>query len=356
MTSADSRELRVLLLSDGRPGHYHLAEGIVAALSRKRAMRIERLDARRNGWPGRPLAWMLRAGVPPDLLLRHVYKLRRPLPPADIIVSAGAETLAANIAAARLLGAPNIFYGSLRQFRPDMFALSLTSYAEQATRDNRVMFLKPSAIDPDAIGRPPPDTGAGAATVPNIAALVIGGDAPGFHYGDEDWGRLFQFLETAHAQLGTRWIITNSPRTGSALGDRVRELESTRPGVVARFIDVRQAGAGTLVDVLATAVVAVCTADSSTMVSEAVWSRRPVLAVTPAGHRFTPAEQGYREYLARNGWYRSLAIADLSPGSFSREVSGITPLRDNPLDRLADLIEARIPHLFNAPPVMRPHG
>jgi len=39
-----------------------------------------------------------------------------------------------SIAAARLTGAPNIYYGSLRRYRPEGFRLVLTSYASQSSR------------------------------------------------------------------------------------------------------------------------------------------------------------------------------------------------------------------------------
>src|SRR5262245_47915202 len=113
-----SSPLHVLLLSDGRPGHSNLSEGIAAAVARRRTIEIHRIEVRRGRWPGRVAAALANAKVPPHRILRHVYKQDADtLPHADLIISAGAETLAANVAAARLKGIPNIFYGSLRQFR-----------------------------------------------------------------------------------------------------------------------------------------------------------------------------------------------------------------------------------------------
>ena len=65
--------------------------------------------------------------------------------------------------------------------------------------------------------------------------------------------------------------------------------------MVARFIDYRTAGPGTLPEVFATAEVIVCTEDSSTMISEAVSARLPVVGVAPAAHRFTDEEEAYRD-------------------------------------------------------------
>jgi uncharacterized protein len=122
--------LKVLLLSDGRPGHFRLAEGIVAAVGRRRSVAVEQLHCRRGRWPGRVLAALSNANRFDVPILQTVYGLVPPLPGAyDLVVSAGAETLAANIACARFAGADNIFYGSLRAFKPSSFSLVLTSYA-----------------------------------------------------------------------------------------------------------------------------------------------------------------------------------------------------------------------------------
>ena len=45
--------LKALLLSDGRPGHYHLAEGVLAAVARLRPVETVRLEIRSHWQPGR---------------------------------------------------------------------------------------------------------------------------------------------------------------------------------------------------------------------------------------------------------------------------------------------------------------
>src|SRR5512145_1725978 len=42
--------LKALLLSDGKPGHYHLAEGVLAAVARLRPLDTRRLTVRRSFW------------------------------------------------------------------------------------------------------------------------------------------------------------------------------------------------------------------------------------------------------------------------------------------------------------------
>ena len=131
------RVLTALLFSDGRPGSYHLAEGIVTAINHIRPVVTVRLEVSRGWWSGKILALLINAGASPHWVLKKVYGLDPDaLPPADLIVSSGAETLPANIAAARILDVPNIYYGSLRWYRTTDFTLVLTSYARDAAAAN----------------------------------------------------------------------------------------------------------------------------------------------------------------------------------------------------------------------------
>src|SRR5690554_726398 len=98
------RVLTALLLSDDRPGHYHLSDGVIAAARRLGPVRVVRMRVQRR-CSGRLLALLTNAGVRADWLLRLAYGLSpSKVPPADFIVSAGAETLGASIAIARLTG------------------------------------------------------------------------------------------------------------------------------------------------------------------------------------------------------------------------------------------------------------
>jgi mitochondrial fission protein ELM1 len=324
--------LIVLLISDGRPGHYRLAEGIIAGLARLRQINVQRLDVRRRwGTPTRSLAWLMRAGLPAPWVLKLGYGIdARDLPEADVIISAGGDTLAANVAAARLLGAPNIFYGSLRRYDAGDFALSLSSYE----RPGQVMALKPSAFDPDTL---PP--------APALSGLIVGGDTPDIRYRPEDWQRLAAYLRAAHARSGAQWVVSNSRRTPDEASRLVAELAAERGGPIQSFIDVRSAAAGSLVDLFARCATILCTADSSSMLSEAVWARRPVIAIRPTVFKLTEAEAGYRHYLERNGWARELAIAELAPERVALVFSEIEPLKENPLDQLAAMLKRELPQL-----------
>src|SRR5688572_13735958 len=105
--------LSVLLISDDRPGHYHLSDGVVAAISRLRPVQVTRLPIQRRGWiPTRTLAQLMIAGMRPATVVSFGYGIdAHALPAADLIVSAGGDTQVPNAAIARVSGAANVFCG-----------------------------------------------------------------------------------------------------------------------------------------------------------------------------------------------------------------------------------------------------
>lgn len=337
-------DLSVLLISDGRPGHYNLSEGIVAAIGRLHKVRVNRLEVRRSRlMPGRLAAASITAGLSPRTVLRLAHGVSpAQLPVADVIVSAGAETMPANVAAARLMGVPNIFYGSLRSFQPTWFALVLTSYASQVREPHPVMTLKPSRLDPDALPRAPR---LGRQDPPRVAGLLIGGDGGGSVFTSSDWDALFGMIHATHRAWGTRWLVSNSRRTPGELSDRLSALATDHEGPIISFIDVRRAGSGTLQDLLASAEMVAVTADSSSMLSEAVWARRPVLALEPARHEMTEMEAAYRRWLEAGGRCAPIRLGDATPGRLLELAASLTVLEGNPLDELARLIAAKIQRL-----------
>ena len=196
-----------------------------------------------------------------------------------------------------------------------------------------------------ALGRPKTVPRYGPDKTPKLAGLLIGGNAGPFRYRRKEWASLLDFARDVAKQWGTRWLVSTSRRTPDFVADRVAALAQDS-GVVSRFIDYRTAGPGTLPQVFSEAEVIVSTEDSSTMISEAVSARLPVVGAAPSAHRFTDDEQDYRDFLIRNNWCRVLPIAALNPDAFARALSEIEPLAENPLDALAAKLKQRLPELF----------
>jgi uncharacterized protein len=338
--------LNALLLSDGKPGHYHQAEGVIAALGRLRGVATTRLEVKRRFVvPTRTLLQLVNAGLPPAHVLRLGYGLSAAeLPPADIVVSAGGETLAANAAAAKALGAPNIFCGRLRRLAPEHLALVLVTLDSLAEHANHLVCLPPSPFEAPA--RPRAGTSLGRDRPPARVGVLIGGNSGTFRYRPEDWLRLTAFLREAHRTHGIAWLAATSRRSGPFIGDALTALAAEPDGGVETFLDFRTAGPGTLARIFAEADAILCTDDSTTMLSEAIGACLPVAAVLPEACRHEPREAEYRRLLADRGWYRPLRLADLTPPAFLAALGEIAPRTTSARDELAAAIAQRLPLLF----------
>ncbi|MEQ1578634.1 MAG: ELM1/GtrOC1 family putative glycosyltransferase [Hyphomicrobium sp.] len=341
--------LKALLVSDGRPGHFTLSEGILAAIARRRPVDIRRLEVRRPRLvPARVLSALTNHSVSPSRILSHVYAVDpSAVPFADVIVSAGGDTLAANIAISRLGGGlPNIFYGSLRRFKAADFALVLNSYARHSGDAKFLVTLKPNKLDPDDLLSSSSGKSLSVTNPPATAGLLLGGDTKLMAFGTANWQRIAEFVRAAHAQAGTHWMVSNSRRTPDSVSDQFANMAAETESPIVRFIDVRQAGSGTLREVFEACDALAVTADSSSMLSEAIWVRRPVVALAPDGSSLTPDEQDYRLFLSNSGWTSTVSLTGLTPEIWAKSLAQLTPLTANPQDLLAAELQRRLPQLF----------
>lgn len=338
---------RILILSDGRPGHFNLSEGIARALTRRRPGDVGRQPVRRFA-PGRLAAWATNARLPSRWLLSKLHRLDADAVPAcDVIVSAGAETLSASVALARLRGVPNIHYGSLRAFRPKDFSLVLTSYAGRADDDRVVFAAKPAPFDPADLGPPrnPADWPGGR---PGRMAIAVGGPSPDCPFEPDDWRHLERLIGDL-ANHGIAVTVTNSRRTPGEISDRLASLAGPG-GPIARWIDVRQPDAARFFSLLADADALLVTADSSSMVSEAVFARRPIVALAPRGSRLTADETQYRAALVERNLTKTCTLGTAAAADVVSVLAGLTPYTGNPLDDLATLIFTKLPALETRAP------
>lgn len=332
--------LKILLLSDGRPGHFNLSEGVVAAAERLRPVAVERRIVQRGRWPGTVLAGWSNSGWAPERLLRVAYGIEPGgLPVADLVLSAGAETLAANVACARTRGAANIFYGSLRWFQPRDFSLALTSYASDCRHPNQAFALKPSPAAINAWQRR-------RAAPPRVdeIGILIGGPSGEMSYTAQDWQRLIDLIEWLGRRT-YRCLVANSRRTPAEVSDRLAALAAHGDGPIAQFIDARQPDAPSLLPILERASWLFVTDDSSSMVSEAVAAGVPVIGLSPARRALERREAAYRQMMIDAGWYDAMPLGapadDLLAAAASRRPRG-----EDPVAAIAHLLKERLPGLF----------
>lgn len=322
--------MRILILSDGRPGHYRQSEAIAAAVGRFRPVDVARMELRVPRAIPRALVPRLARLLPPRAYLRLVHGLDADcFPPADLVLSAGALTFGANIALRRLRGTPNVIAGSLRGLDPEHVSLTLLPYERARTLPNHAYLLKPAAIDPDKLPRPRHWPGLNAASGLCLGVL-IGGTSRTATFERADWNRLALLLSDLAAEKKLTIKIATSPRTPE---DAYQALEGVArlPGV--KFIDYRIAGAGTADEIFRADVILV-TVDSMSMISEAVAAQRPTVALSPV------KTQDWRDTeiitsLSQQDFLRILPLDGAEPlPTLDLFLKTIKPMTENHLDKL----------------------
>jgi mitochondrial fission protein ELM1 len=342
--------LRVFLLSDDYPGHFNFAHGVLAAMQRLRPLALveERSVRGLISWRMRAVRPLVSGGPAAlRLALRLGYGIdAKNIPPVDLVISGGGDTIAGNVALARLLGVPNVFCGSLRGgLRLDQFSLVVTSYEEKVDHPRHIGTLKPSIFGPETFDRPAATVRYGPEKPPRRAGLLIGGDSGKFRYRRDEWPTLLAFVRELGAAWNMRWLISTSRRTPDFVGEQVAELAKDR-SLVERFIDFRTAGPGTLRPIFEDAEIMVCTSDSSSMLSEAIAVHLPVVGLLPAAHGFKQQEAEYRRMMEEKNWARFLPLAGLSVERFGAALSEVRPPTENHLDLLAQRIREKLPGVF----------
>src|SRR4029077_5374394 len=127
----------------------------------------------------------------------------------------------------------------------------------------------PVPFDPDASERKS-TAKFGIDHTPGIVGLLIGGNAGTFSYVRAEWERLLTFVREMHVQCGTRWMVANSRRTPQWVSEPIVKLATDQLGLIAAFIDVGAGRGETLERLWSQCDAVVCTADSSSMITEAI--------------------------------------------------------------------------------------
>lgn len=328
--------MRILILSDGRPGHYRQSEAIAAAIARKRPVEVARVELRLAKFVPRALAPRLARILPPRAYLVAAHGLAgTDFPACDLVVSAGGITFGANIALAKLRRIPNVIAGSLRGLDPHDVSLTLLPYARARELPNHACLIKPAAIDPDALPAPRPWTGMTSGDERSIGVL-IGGPASNADFKASDWAQLARLLSACAVAPGMTLRIATSPRTPP---DAYAALEPLKARGNVELIDYRVAGPGSAGPVYECDAMLV-TGDSMSMITEAVAAQRPAVALRPASTK-PHADDEAVETLMKDKYLRAIALRDASPAALDEAFASITPMRENHLDVLAETILSR---------------
>jgi hypothetical protein len=260
------------LLSDGASGHLSQSRGIAEAIGRFCPVRtIEiTLQVRR-----RFLKSLLRFLLPISAnlarrLLKVVYRIELPVGRPDLIVSSGGNTLLANALLGEIFAVPNFYSGTLKKYPARCYS-RIFSVTSQGSDNNVVLPLPPVPLQ---LTEKMPLVGPEAPWL-----LLIGGDGAGYHYTTADWELLAEGINRIARDLGIRWLLTTSRRTGNE-AEKVLQARIS-PDLLEEAVYFGQTPRPVVREFLGRCRGVLVSEDSLTMVAEAIYSGRPVVTLRP---------------------------------------------------------------------------
>jgi len=301
---------RVWILSDGVTGHSNQAVGIVNLLFGDDA-EVEKIYTRlRIPAVSRPLLRFLYNHVGPRpwvrTLTRQFYSVNLPTTrsPSEIVISAGGNTRFLNVAS----GGANVFIGSLRRLNGNLFRVLLTM-EPAGCKANVIMTLPPSKLSPESADQAGANylkhlNESGKVLNSKLWTLLVGGDGAGFNYGESDWYNLSYMIRKLSQQHGIRWLITTSRRT-PAVGQQYLK-KTLDDQIVAEASWNGEPQQGTLIEYVGASERVFCTADSMSMLGDALNAGKPTCALIPLkadpNQRYKEALENFRDRYALQCW------------------------------------------------------
>lgn len=289
---------KLLLLDDGRPGHLNQS----LAFARLLGCDYEVL---RVGFPGRlhkACSYLFGAA---SLYVRRLFTLeRRPEGPFRAIVSAGTDTYYANLTLARELGCPAIAVMLPRGYRYRDFTRIVAQEHDRPPARGNILSIPVnlSCVRPQGIFHAEPGV--------RYAALIVGGPNRVYTYDRQSFG---EFLESLFRHFPDhRLLVTTSRRTPAEI-DRLLDQYP----FAARYIYSRDP-VNPIPDFLAVAEHLFITADSTSMISEAVAFGHGCVDIVPLRQLRSPGKYG--RMIARLSALGCLHVYDGTLGSADRKL------------------------------------
>ena len=288
--------MKVVVLSDKKPGHYKQSLGIVEKMPECQAVWLE-IQFRRK-WRDNLLRVFMRvfggASLPISLihtllrwsLMPESYHVLVQLQTADIVLSTGSSVAAVNLLLGRILGAKTV---TCRRPSPvgtryfDLAILPMISWHQASRKDNICRTIGvPNPISPDLLDvkRKQLEEELHLSDCPRIGVL-FGGTDRHETITIEDAERLSEICEATAERMNAQVFITTSRRTPSDVTEylvsAVRDTDwcpfFITPDTSSELEDPYQA-------ILALSDLLIVTADSFSMVCEAASSGRSVAVLT----------------------------------------------------------------------------
>ncbi len=268
----------VWIVSEGSPGHISQSIGLVEALAAiiplqsviilgKTSVRgwIRPIVRTLMGTKGRPLN---------NYILNRITNLEIPADAKrpDLIVSSGGKSVFAARTLAERHKVPYVFIGEHKPYPAEWFHTIISPVPKESCKNSIDIELIPTPVTPEFIKQK-------GTTEKGLWCMIIGGASRSRRFNENDWRAIANGMNDLAVRKKIRWLLTTSRRTGKETEDLLKK--QINPEFLEDAIWWADQPRRELYEFIARSEVLCVTQDSITMVTEAVSSGKPVVAIRP---------------------------------------------------------------------------
>ena len=282
----------VLILSDGRPGHFNQSLAVADAIKSLDEVHVACIDVKVKKFGKYILRILLNSKIVRRLFtgkfslktVQMFYEGYEWIEQPDIIISAGKDTSLLNALLALMHRSKNIFIGNPKKLDNNLFTMIFTvldlGFENQIILDvaptrnyngDLMTFVKSYDLD----------------TKNKYATMLIGGDGSGYEYNEKDIEKLIAFVNASANDI--KWLVTTSRRTPKAYEEKM-EKEMKTDCFIAYNKNPKKVVAG----FMALSSIVFVTEESASMISEGVASQKPVVTLIPKNYNI---DKNYHQIL-----------------------------------------------------------
>lgn len=350
---------RILILSDGKPGHVKQSESIAAQLSS-----LETQHGRPGmEYPRQTILVRFKSSAHKILFmltsvfmipfaqgrlrfLRFFFEAETAKAleeaSADFVISAGSSLVPLNLCLAKDSRAKSLVLMRpafpFNLFRYDLVIVPAHDRGWVPEESFRV-FLTPSTVEPEAMERDAQKLSRALKQPSRVRyAVFLGGDTKRFKMRLEEIQKLFEQLH--RAALEGDYLVTTSRRTSDAVTEFLRTSVQTHPACQLLIDAKRDTRPEAVAGMMGLADILIVTEDSISMISEAVRSGKRVIVLCLEGKGLPTKHRRFREILAREAAVTTASPEDLYEKMTALKNEPRKPVLETETDALKKRLQA----------------
>ena len=273
---------KILIISDGIPGHFNQSKGVASLLTNKHSAEIRIIDLQFRSRYLRGLTTVfsrLLMRFPSSSTAKIISFLYKKIDTTglDLIIAAGGKTAPYTAALRILKKIPVIQLGSPRGLHSSLFDALVTVERYYEDSSNIIASITPSIYSPEVCEQAAEDKG-----LKEHLLFLIGGEGIGYSYKEDEWEDLIKVIKKLHKTTNLPITIVTSRRSDPKVEKKIQSKLQNIPLDYSAWFH-QGAKNFNLAALFGSAKNIFVTEDSAMMISESISSGKPVTTLFPIG-------------------------------------------------------------------------